>query len=108
MLEKYFWKREEKVKRNYDIEDALFDKLKEATDIYDAGIADIFNACIMELVKSENIQLYETKESDTYAAHTFYVLESNIVGLEKLNAKYGVSIRKLVNIAIRNVFEKEL
>ena len=27
--------------------------------------------------------------------------------LEKLNEKYGVSIRKLVNIAIRNVFKEE-
>ena len=108
MLEKYFWKREDKIKRNYDIDDVLFEKMRYATDIYDAGIADIFNACIMELIQNEDVRLYETKESDTYAAHTFYVLESNVAGLEKLNAKYGVSIRKLVNIAIRNVFEKEL
>ena len=96
MFDKYFWKREKKIKRNYDIEDSLFEKMKQATEIYDAGIADIFN---------ENIKLYETKETDLYEAHTFYILESNVTGLEKLNAKYGVSIRRLVNIAIRNAFE---
>ncbi len=107
MLDKYFWKKENKIKRNYDIEDHLFEKMKGATQVYDASVADIFNACIMELIESQDIELYETKETDPYAAHTFYILESNVAGLEKLNAKYGVSIRKLVNIAIRNVFEKE-
>ncbi len=107
MLEKYFWKKEKKIKRNYDIEDQLFEKMRDATQVYDAGVADIFNACIMELIKGENITLYETKETDPYTAHTFYILESNVAGLEKLNVKYGVSIRKLVNIAIRNVFEEK-
>lgn len=105
MFDKYFWKREKKIKRNYDIEVSLFEKMKQATEIYDAGIADIFNACVKELIHSENIKLYETKETDLYEAHTFYILESNVTGLEKLNAKYGVSIRRLVNIAIRNAFE---
>lgn len=81
--------------------------MRDATQVYDAGVADILNACIMELIEHEDITLYKSKETDPYAAHTFYILESNVAGLEKLNEKYGVSIRKLVNIAIRNVFKEE-
>lgn len=104
MLEKYFWNKEKKVKRNYEIEDSLFELMVNATNIYDASIADIFNACVKELIASENINIYAASETDIYTAHTFYLLESNMIGLEKLNSKYGVSIRKLVNIAVRNAF----
>ena len=57
MLDKYFWKKENKIKRNYDIEDHLFEKMKGATQVYDASVADIFNACIMELIESQDIEL---------------------------------------------------
>ena len=60
MLDKYFWKKENKIKRNYDIEDHLFEKMKGATQVYDASVADIFNACIMELIESQDIELCST------------------------------------------------
>lgn len=104
MMERYFWNRERKVKRNYEIEDSLFEMMVDAASMYDASAADILNACVKELLTSEKVNIYKSSELETYSAHTFYLLESNIIGLENLNVKYGVSIRKLVNIAIRNVF----
>jgi len=103
-----FRKRQMRFRRNYDIIDDLYKKMEEVSEIYDATIPDIFNVCIEELVSSENIVLYEKSEGERTAPHTILIWESNVEGLEKLNTKYGVSIRKLVNIAIRNVFEKEL
>ena len=102
-----FRKRQMRFRRNYDIIDDLYKKMEEVSEIYDATIPDIFNVCIEELVSSENIVLYEKSEGERTAPHTILIWESNVEGLEKLNTKYGVSIRKLVNIAIRNVFEKE-
>ena len=63
MLDKYFWKKENKIKRNYDIEDHLFEKMKGATQVYDASVADIFNACIMELIESQDIELSKVMEA---------------------------------------------
>ncbi len=102
-----FRKRQMRFRRNYDIIDDLYKKMEEVSEIYDATIPDIFNVCIEELVSSENIVLYEKSEGERTAPHTILIWESNVEGLESLNAKYGVSIRKLVNIAIRNVFEKK-
>ena len=102
-----FRKKQIRFRRNYDIIDDLYKKMEEISEIYDATIPDIFNACIEELVSSENIVLYEKSEGERTTPHTILIWESNVAGLEKLNAKYGVSIRKLVNIAIRNVFENE-
>jgi len=73
------------------------------------ALKDIETFQDMDLVKRycKNIVLYEKSEGERTAPHTILIWESNVEGLEKLNTKYGVSIRKLVNIAIRNVFEKE-
>ena len=100
-----FRKKQRKLRRNYDIIDSLYEKMEEISKEYDATIPDIFNICIEELIRTENIILYEKEKGEVTSPHTILIWESNVAGLEELNAKYGISIRKLVNIAIRNVFE---
>lgn len=102
-----FRKKQKRLRRNYDIIDDLYAQMEKIAEEYDATVPDIFNVCIEELIQTENIVLYGKAEGETTTPHTILIWESNVAGLEKLNAKYGVSIRKLVNIAIRNVFEKE-
>lgn len=104
-MDKYFWKNEPKSKRNYDIEDFLFEKIKKATEKYDASSSDILNACIKSMLKADTLDITKVTENEFYGPHTFYVLESNIVGLTKLNTLYGISIRRLVNLAILNYLE---
>ena len=103
LFEKTFKKRENKIRRNYEIEDSLYSRLEELSKIYDASVTDLFNECLSNLIQTENIQLYEKDSSEISVTHTLLIRESNLSGLEKLKEKYGVSIFKLVNIAIRNV-----
>ena len=103
LFDNVFRKRENKLRRNYEIEDSLYSKLEEQAKIYDASVTQLINECLANLIETENIVLYQRNEHELLVTHTLLVRESNLSGLEKLKAKYGVSIGKLVNIAIRNV-----
>jgi len=101
-----FNKREKKYRRNYEIDDTLYCGLEELSLVYDASVADLINASLEHLIDNENIRLYEKNKSEIAVTHTVLIRESNLTGLEKLKEKFGVSIYKLVNIAIRNVLEE--
>ena len=98
-----FKKRENKIRRNYEIEDSLYSKLEELSKIYDASVTDLINECLSNLIQTENIQLYEKNSDELLVTHTLLIREGNLLGIERLKEKYGVSIFRLVNIAIRNV-----
>lgn len=73
---------------------------------YDATVTDLVNASLEHLIESEQISLYKKAANDFSVTHTLLIRESNLAGLEDLKAKYGVSIYKLVNIAIKNVLDE--
>lgn len=100
-----FRKKQRKLRRNYDIIDSLYEKMEEISNEYDATIPDVFNVCVEALIQTERIIFYDKEKEEITAPHTILIWESNVKGLEKLNEKYGISMRKLVNIAIRNAFE---
>lgn len=101
-----FYKRAKKHRRNYEIDDDLYTRLESYTRIYEAKMTDLVNASIEHLIETENIVLYQKSDDQLPVTHTFLVRESNVAGLERLKAKYGVSIYKLVNIAIKNVLDE--
>jgi len=107
LFDHIFRKRENKLRRNYEIEDSLYSKLEELSKIYDASVTDLINECLLHLIETENIRLYEKDPTEISVTHTLLIRESNLVGLEQLKGKYGVSIFKLVNIAIRNVLHEK-
>ena len=106
-FDKRFLKRENKIRRNYEIDDRYYSKLEELSKIYDASIPDLVNACLEELIASENINIYESYNTKSLVTRPMFIRESNVIGLEKLNVKYDVTIRKLVNIALNNVLEQK-
>ncbi|MCL2501391.1 MAG: hypothetical protein FWE90_13805 [Defluviitaleaceae bacterium] len=106
IFDRTFKKRENKIRRNYEIEDNLYVKLEELSAVYDASVTDLINESLLNLIQTENIRLYEKKRNELSVTHTLLIRESNIAGLEQLKKKYGVSIFKLVNIAIRNALNE--
>jgi len=103
LFDNAFKKREHKIRRNYEIEDNLYSRLEELSKVYDASVTDLINECLSNLIQTENIKLYEKDKNEISVTHTLLIRESNLSGIERLKEKYGVSIFKLVNIAIRNV-----
>ncbi len=106
LFEKRFYNRENKIRHNYSINDSLYKWLQQNSLAYDATISDLFNVCVDHLIESENIVIYESPADDFFTTRTIPVRESNVAGLENLKTKYGVSISKLANIAIKNVLDE--
>ena len=60
------------------------------------------NIAIIELIKTENIKIYKRPDNEITNGHNFLIRESSYKKLEELRDKYGLSIYKLINIAIFN------
>ncbi len=103
IFDNYFLKKDKLLKRRIEIDNSLYEKLMELTEVYDTSINKMVNVAIIELIKSGNVNIYEKNENEIVESHNFAIRESSYKELEKLKDKYGVSIYKLVNIAIYNV-----
>ena len=54
-----FWAKDELIQKTIEIESSLYDKIEFLSEnVYDASISKIINACIDELVETENIKIY--------------------------------------------------
>lgn len=89
------------------IDDRLLQKLIDFTSVYDVSVSELVNSAISHLIETEKMALHKRSAHDISVVHTFFIYESNLVGLEALRSKFGLSIFMLVNIAIRNLVEEE-
>lgn len=103
ILDKYLLRKEKTLAKKFEIDSSLYDQLEKiANKKYDASINKIVNVAILELVKTENVKIYRRKDNELSEAHSFLIRESLYNKLERLRDIYGISIYKLVNIAIYN------
>ncbi len=102
-----FYKKEKVISRTLEIDEKLYYELEKLSkNVYDASITKLVNAAIEDLIIKEKVKLYDGK-MNFYVARSFLIRESFWEGLHKLKNRYGISIRLLVNIAIRNVLIEE-
>ena len=102
-----FYKKEKWVKKSVEIEGKLYDKLKEISDKeLDASINKIIDACIDDFEIGEKVTIYRKDKDEINVARSIIIRESIYKKLEDMREKYGISISKLVNIAIRTGLEK--
>ena len=90
------------MRRRIEIDNSLYEQLVKLADVYDASINKLVNIAIIELIKTENVNVYEKPNNEISEAHNFAIRESSYNKLEELKNKYGLSIYKLTNIAIYN------
>ena len=104
-----FDKKEKIIRKTIKIDDKLYEKLQMLSDrVFVASVNQLINASIEKLVISENITNYKKGKDDVSIKHTLQIRESLIIGLERLKAKYNISICKLVNMSIHNaIYELE-
>ena len=106
-FDKYLLKQEPTLRRRIEIDISLYEKLKGLSDnVYDASVNKLVNIAIIDMVEQDNVELYSRPEEERTEPHNFLIREGAVNGLEKLKAKYGLSIFKLVNIAIYNALYK--
>ena len=97
---------DKKIRRNYEIEDSLYVELEKISEKYHITISELINISIRHLVETEDVYLYKKDDSEITIIHTIGMKVSNIKGLDYLKEKYGVSIYRLVNIAIKNALKE--
>ncbi len=102
-----FLSREKWIKKSAEIEGSLYDRLKEISENeLDASINKIVDACISDLELGEKVVIYKKENNEINVARSVIIRESMYKKLEEMREKYGISISKLINIAIRNGLEK--
>lgn len=101
-----FLKKEKLCQKTVEIENSLFEKLEYLSDnVYEATISGLINECICFLLENETINVYPKIKDEIKIKRTILIRESNVEGLEMLKEKYGISVSKLINIAIKNAVE---
>ena len=102
-----FYKKENWLKKSAEIEGNLYDKLKEiSSKEIDASVNKIIDACIDEFEIGEKVIIYKKEKGEINVARSIIIRESMYKKLEDMREKYGISISKLINIAIREGLEK--
>ncbi len=101
-FDKYLLKKDKLLKRRIEIDSLLYEKLSNLSNIYDASVNKLVNIAIIELLKTENVKIYERPQNEISESHNFAIRQSSYEGMEKLRDKYGLSLYKLTNIAIYN------
>ena len=102
VFDKYFYKRDNILKRRIEIDASLYERLKELSNIYEASINKLVDVAIMEMVEKNKVNLYDRPENEISESHNFNIRESAYRELERLSAKHHLSLYNLVNIAIYN------
>ena len=102
-----FLVKENWVKKSAEIEGNLYDRLKEISEKeIEASVNKIIDACISDLELQEKIIIYKKEDNEINVARSVIIRESMYKKLENMREKYGISISKLINIAIRAGIEK--
>ena len=102
-----FLVKENWVKKSAEIEGNLYDRLKEISEKeIEASVNKIIDACISDLELQEKIIIYKKEDNEINVARSVIIRESMYKKLEDMREKYGISISKLINIAIRAGIEK--
>ena len=102
-----FYSKEKLIRKTIEIDDDLYEQLKKLSkEKIDASVNQLINACIEELIRTENIQVYKKDKSEIALKHSLLIRESLVEGLEKLKGRYELSIYKLVNMSIYNALNE--
>ena len=82
-------------------------------NVYDASISKIINACIDELVESENVKLYTKESNELFTKHSLLLRKSSLDNLEKLKltesivSKFAnkITAKTFMQIDMKNMFK---
>lgn len=95
------------IQKSINIEDGLYTNLKEIVDNeYDATISDIVNVCIEDLISSGNIKYYAKPKDEITIYRSIMIRKANVESLNKITQETGISLTRLVNIAMKVFLDK--
>lgn len=106
-IDKLYKKDNYTIQKSINIEDKLYTKLKQLVEKeYDATVSDIVNVCIEDLISMKNIKYYAKPEGEITIYRSIMIRKENVDALNKITKETGISLTRLVNIAMKEFLEK--
>lgn len=97
------------IQKSINLEDKLYTELKKIVEKeYDATISDIVNVCIEDLISSGNIKYYAKPDEEITIYRSVMIRKENVEALNKITQETGISLTRLVNIAMREFLDKNV
>lgn len=95
------------VQKSINLEDRLYTRLKEIVDKdYDATISDMINVCIEDLLSTGSVKYYAKPEDEITIYRSVMIRKENTEALNKITQETGISLTRLVNIAMKEFLDK--
>lgn len=99
--EKLYLKGNKKYQKCVNLDDDLYDKVRELTEEkYDATLSEFINICIEDYIIKNNPSYYPKKENVLTTNRSIMIRKNNEDGLNKFHNKTGISFTRLLNGAI--------
>ncbi|MCI8383377.1 MAG: hypothetical protein HFJ33_00585 [Clostridia bacterium] len=102
-----FYKKENWINRNVEIEDTLYTELKSIVDNeLDTSINKLIDACVENFkVENDTVIYYKKPKNEITIARSIRLRESMWTKLDKLKKDYDISLYKLINMSIKYTLE---
>lgn len=95
------------VKKSINIDDSLYKRLMRYTKKnYDATISDMINVCIEDLLSTGSVKYYAKPEDEITIHRSVMIRKENAEALNKITQETGISLTRLVNIAMKEFLDK--
>lgn len=95
------------VKKSINIDDSLYKRLMRYTKKnYETTISDMINVCIEDLLSTGSVKYYAKPEDEITIYRSVMIRKENAEALNKITQETGISLTRLVNIAMKEFLDK--
>ena len=96
------------IQKSINVEDKLYTRVKEIIDNdFEATFSDVINICVENLLShKENLKYYHRPDNEILIYRSVMLRKENLKELENIRRNTGISITRLVNMAIKEFLEK--
>ena len=99
--EKLYLKGNKKIQKCVNLDDDLYEKVRELTEKkYDATLSEFINVCIEDYINKNKPTYYPKKDNVLTTNRSIMIRKENEKGLNKIHDKTGISFTRLLNGAI--------
>ena len=108
LIDKLYKKGNYTIQKSINLEDKLYTRLKGIADNnFENTFSDLVNICVEDLIENKaNIKYYAKPEYEIAIYRSIMIRKDNVERLEKIMNETGISITRLINIAIKEFLEK--
>ena len=106
-LDNLYRKENYTIQKSICIEDKLYTRLKDIIEhTYDATVSEAINVSIEELALKKHVEYYAKPESEIMIYRSIMLRKNNLEALKRINKLQGISVTRLVNIAMKEFIDR--